>query len=124
MDPKDRPVNNPLNLRASPTSFQQFSTLDEGIKKADDNLSIYGSKHGIDTVSGIVSRWAPKADHNDTDKYAAAVAADSGYDLNEKVDLTDPHVRAVILSAMSRQEGNPLPVGRISKVTAQKVASE
>lgn len=115
--PEAKPVNNPGNLRASPTSFQQFGSVEEGIKAADNNLAIYGTKYGISTLADVIKRWAPKSDNNDTEGYIRDAVNSTGYDADEKVNLTDPHTRAVILSAIFHREGTPIPVGRISKVT-------
>ena len=54
-------TNNVGNLRpvGSDTGFQQFKTPQEGIAAMDKNLEVYGSKHGINTLRGVISRWAP-----------------------------------------------------------------
>lgn len=94
--------NNPGNLRDPGTGqFQRFSTPQQGIQAADDNLAAYGSKHGIDTIAGIINRWAPAGDgNNNPSAYAATVAKATGIAADAKVNLADPATRTKILNAM------------------------
>ena len=59
----NRPVNNPGNLRpvGASSGFQQFSSPEEGIAAANKNLEAYGKK-GINTLRGVISRWAPPSE--------------------------------------------------------------
>lgn len=94
--------NNFGNLKDAQTGqFRQFSTPQQGMQAADDNLSAYGTKYGINTISGIVNRWAPKGDgNNDPAAYAATVAKATGIAPDQKVDLSDKATRTKILNAM------------------------
>lgn len=94
--------NNPGNLKDPSTGqFQTFSTPQQGIQAADANLLGYQTKHGINTIQGIVSRWAPAGDgNNDPVAYAAAVSKATGIAPGQPVDLTQPGVRSQILNAM------------------------
>ena len=100
--PKTAPVNNPGNLRpvGASTGFQQYASPEEGIAAADSNLKSYGEKHGINTLRGVISRWAPPTDKNDTEAYINTVAQKVGLDPNQKIDLSDPVQRHVISGAM------------------------
>lgn len=94
--------NNPGNLKDPGTGqFQTFSTPQQGIQAADANLLAYQTKHGINTIQGIVNRWAPQGDgNNDPAAYAAAVSKATGIPAGQSVDLTQPGVRSQILNAM------------------------
>jgi soluble lytic murein transglycosylase len=94
--------NNPGNLRNPQTGqFQQYATFQQGQQAADANLSAYGSQHGINTIQGVINRWAPKGDgNNDPQAYAATVAKAVGIAPDDKVDLSDPAQRKKILNAM------------------------
>ncbi|MGF6764069.1 hypothetical protein P3T24_004400 [Paraburkholderia sp. GAS33] len=94
--------NNFGNLKDPNTGqFQQFATPQQGIQAADSNLLAYQTKHGIDTIDGIVNRWAPQGDgNNNPTAYAATVAKATGIAVDQKVDLTDPATRTKILDAM------------------------
>lgn len=94
--------NNPGNLKDPATGqFARFATPQQGIQAADANLAAYGSKHGIDTISGIINRWAPAGDGgNDPQAYAAAVSKATGLAPDAKVDLSNAATRTKILNAM------------------------
>lgn len=94
--------NNPGNLKNPQTGqFQQFGTFQQGQQAADANLAAYGSQHGINTIQGVINRWAPKGDgNNDPQAYAATVAKAVGVSPDAKVDLSDPAQRSKILNAM------------------------
>ena len=55
------PLTNVGNIRpvGSTTGFQQYETPEAGIKAIDDQLRIYGQKHKIHTLRGVIERWAP-----------------------------------------------------------------
>jgi hypothetical protein len=97
--------NNPLNLKDMAGQFRSFPTMDDGIAAADQNLLAYKTKHGIDTINGVVGRWAPAgADGNDPAAYAAHVAKVTGIAPDARIDLADPSTRHALLSAMGEHE--------------------
>lgn len=80
--------NNPGNIRKgaswdglapvqSDESFATFVSPEYGIRAMAKVLSNYQTLYGINTVRGIISRWAP-ASENDTASYIAAVAGKLG----------------------------------------------
>lgn len=83
--------------------FAQFDTPENGINATSSLLGSYGSR-GINTISGIVNRWAPAADNNNTGAYISAVAKETGFDPNKPLDMSDPAVRTKIATAISHQE--------------------
>ena len=89
--------NNVGNIRpvGLNTGFQQYKTPEEGIKAVDDQLRIYGEKHGVKTLRGVINRWAPSSE-NDTDSYIKTVAQRSGIDPDAPINLSDPVVRHLI----------------------------
>ena len=101
---ESRPVYNPGNLRpaGASTGFQQFKTPEEGIQAADKNLKAYGDK-GINTLRGVISRWAPPSE-NDTEAYIKNVSQKIGLKPDEPIDLSDPVQRHVISGAMFTHE--------------------
>lgn len=75
-------LNNPLNIRYSPMNswlgqigeekgFCKFDTLEHGYRAALVLLGNYQRK-GYDTISKIISRWAPLSENN-TEAYIAYV---------------------------------------------------
>jgi hypothetical protein len=114
-EPRGIRNNNPLNLKGyshpgqvgSDGDFAQFATPADGRAAADANLLAYHRKHGINTVAGVVGRWAPPSE-NDTQGYISQVAQATGFAPNAPLDLEDPSVRGKLLDAMqARETGQP-----------------
>ena len=101
--------NNFGNMRpvGSSTGFQQFATPEEGLSAMDKQLQIYGSKHGINTIEGLVNRWAPASDNNNPAQYAKFVADKAGIKPDTPIDLANPAQRQIIGSAMMQREKGP-----------------
>jgi hypothetical protein len=86
------------------TGFQPPVSVDKDLARIDDNLKAYGDK-GINTLSGVISRWAPP-NENDTQALIKNAAQFLGIDPNQKIDLSNPAVRQAISTAIIKQEGN------------------
>lgn len=106
--------NNPLNLRFAPGAgkrdgFAAFGSTEEGFMAGARQLHRYGSGatfgKPVDTVSGIISKWAPSSE-NDTQSYINNVVKRTGYKADEKLDLNDATVLAKLMAAMSKQENS------------------
>ena len=64
------PANNWLGQTgASEDGFVQFKTPLYSLRASDRILKNYKTKHGINTLQGIVPRWAPASDDNPTENY-------------------------------------------------------
>jgi polyhydroxyalkanoate synthesis regulator phasin len=118
------------NLRpvGSSTGFQQPSSYEEGIKAMDDNLRVYGTKHGINTLRGVISRYAPPQDKNDTEGYINFVAQRTGLKPDQEIDLSNPAVRHVISGPMILMEKGGKNIfgakSAVAQTTAQPTATE
>jgi hypothetical protein len=122
--------NNPLNIEAgaftkskpgfqgSDGRFAKFGDMQQGYAAAEDLLRVYGEKHGINTVSGVINRWAPEGDGNNVSVYAGSVAKDLGVSPNDPIDLLNPDVRSAMSVAMAKVE-NGRAVPRPTDVSAQ-----
>ena len=97
-------ANNFGNVRpvGASTGFQQPKTPEEGIQILDNNLKAYGDK-GINTLAGIINRWAPPSE-NDTQGLIKAAAQRLSIDPNQPLDLKNPAVRQAIGTAIMIQE--------------------
>ena len=93
------------NIRpvGSSTGFQQFDTPEAGIKAIDENLKAYGTKHKINTLRGVINRWAPPSE-NDTDSYLNFVSQKTGLKPDEEIDLSNPTIRHIISGPIVLQE--------------------
>lgn len=121
--------NNPLNIEdgdfaqsqpgyaGSDGRFAKFAAPEHGVAAADALLNTYQTKHGLNTVAGIVGRWAPSSDGNDTKAYAAHVASQLGIGPNDPVP---PEMRQQLIAAMAQHEnGRPLaaaPTGLLAPI--------
>jgi hypothetical protein len=102
----DRPINNPGNLRkpGQTTGFAQFPNEATGLRAMADQLRRYDNKYGVDTVAGVVNKWAPASDGNDVEAYIRNVASRTGFKADQKLDLNDNDTLAKLMSAMTKQE--------------------
>jgi hypothetical protein len=97
--------NNPGNIRPlNGQGFNTYATLSQGLAAMGRQLQIYQDKHNLSTIRGIVSRWAPPGDHNDTAAYIRNVAARTGFGADQGLNLHDPRVLAALERAMIKQE--------------------
>jgi hypothetical protein len=107
--------NNPGNIEDGPFArsqpgykgsdgrFATFETSEAGANASGNLLGAYGAK-GINTLSGIINRWAPAADNNNTQAYISAVSKMTGLDPNQHLDMNDPALRTKIASAIHQYE--------------------
>jgi len=92
-----------LRVPGSATDFQKFATRAEGVQAMSKQLEIYGSRDKIDSIRSAISKWAPP-NENDTEAYIKFVSARTGIGADEKIDLTDPAVRTIIMGPMMIME--------------------
>lgn len=98
--------NNPTNLKATGNEahdaqgFAVFGNMAEGMQQARSQLQRY-ARRGINTIRGIISRWAPAADGNKTAEYIAFVAKQLGKSPDAPLAPAD---YPALLAAMSRME--------------------
>lgn len=116
---KPKPIgvrqNNPLNMRpgypwqgldepSEQNGFCNFKSPVWGFRAAFKNLITYVDQHAITTIRGVISRWAPPEDNNDTAAYIAAVCKCTGYSADQVLALKSWNVAANLIRAMTIQE--------------------
>ena len=92
--------HNPLNIRRSKDqwkgmaevqsdrAFVQFKSLEYGWRAAFYLLTrTYYHKYRLYTIRGIISRWAPTQDNNDTSAYIQNVSRLTGIDPDEPIGI-------------------------------------
>lgn len=108
--PRGRRNNNWGNLRltntnwrgkvaGTDTDFETFDTAENGVRAAAKQLKTYITRDGADTISSIISKWAP-SNENNTTGYIQRVAQMTGYSPNEKITATDSKKIKNILKAI------------------------
>lgn len=107
---------NPLNIRNSNSfkwdgqigrdsdNFCVFKSMLYGVRAAFGLLRSYNHRHKIDTIRGIITRWAPPSE-NDTESYIQHVAAAAGITPDERIHYRSPQMRLVV-KEMARIESN------------------
>lgn len=113
--------NNPLNLRPSgdkwigmrteqtDPGFVQFQTAHHGLRAAAKNLLTYYRVHKRETVSAIISVWAPPSDNNPTSHYIDTVAKALGVTPNSRIDLNDKVTLRRLMESMIQVECGSQP---------------
>jgi len=110
--------NNPLNIRVSNDQWQgavgddgafiKFNLASMGIRAAARILKNYRDKYGLNTVSGIINRWAPPVE-NDTESYVASVAGKVGVGAEQLLEESD--YPSLIMAMIYHENGQqPYPV--------------
>lgn len=83
--------------------FKQFESLAWGYRAIFVLLDTYRIRYGLDTIRGMISRWAPPVE-NHTEVYIRAVADDTGIDPDRKLDTHDAQTMIPLAAAISRVE--------------------
>lgn len=106
--------NNPLNIRkgnswqgeAHPQTdpaFEQFVSMEYGLRAAMLLLRTYITKHGCRTVKDIISRWAPPSENN-TYIYTRSVCMWAGLQPSQIISHQDKVPFLNLVRAMARME--------------------
>lgn len=88
--------------------FATFKAPEDGIRGLAVNLLTYQRRHGLDTVQGIIGRWAP-ASENETGAYVQQVSRAVGVQPDETLDLSNPKVLARLTAAIIQHENGMQP---------------
>ena len=102
MIPRGIRNNNPGNIRVSNAKwqgklaiedntdgvFEQFETMEQGIRALFVLLRTYITKKGLNTVRKIITTYAP-SNENDTKAYIKNVCRITGFEENEKLLFND-----------------------------------
>lgn len=103
--------NNPLNIRIgnkwkgeveNPTDkdFEQFTCMHYGLRAGFILLQRYIERYHLDTITEIISRWAP-ATENATRQYIAAVSERMGISPLEKLSFHNQKQMVALVDAMT-----------------------
>ncbi len=122
-DPRGIRNNNPGNIRwgdewqglvskaqRTDPSFCQFVKPEYGIRAMIIILRNYQRKHGLNTVSEIIKRWAPPNENN-TQAYINSVAKATGTTPDQLINTSDNRFMMKLLPAIIRHENGEQPYG-------------
>ena len=91
-------------------AFKQFSSMEWGYRAMFVLLDTYARRYGLNTIRGMISRYAPPSENN-TEAYIAAICEWTGIAADEVLDTRSRRDMVPIVVAMSRIE-NGLPALR------------
>lgn len=118
--------NNPLNIRIGNTwlgerpnptdqEFEEFVTMEYGLRAAFIILRRYIRRYKKNTISSIVSTWAPSSENN-TLKYIDRVAQMTHLSPDDPIDYYDRDTMCKLVAAMAQVEcGQPIDEAKIIK---------
>lgn len=118
--------NNPLNIRIGNTwlgerdnptdqDFEEFVTIEYGLRAAFCILRRYIRRYHKNTVTSIVSTWAPSSENN-TLKYIDTVCHRTGLTPTQPITYEDKTTMCRLVAAMAFVEcGQPIDEKKIEK---------
>ncbi|WP_339050812.1 hypothetical protein [Candidatus Hamiltonella endosymbiont of Tuberolachnus salignus] len=128
VNPRARSVrnNNPWNMNyarqqgavmepgaGGSARFAKFETPEVGIAAADRQLMLYytgqskaARNRPLTTIEQIISTASPLSDGNNTRAMISGASRELGVKPGDQLNLTDPALRARVLTALFNQEGN------------------
>lgn len=118
--------NNPGNIRISTNAwrgkvpiaqntdgaFEQFDTVENGIRALGKLLLSYSKNYGLNTVRKLITRYAPPSE-NITSSYVSAVAGALGVTPDTPITVANPATLFNLAKAIIRHEN-----GRVSYTDA------
>lgn len=90
--------------------FARFPTQEAGLAALRDQLLLYNRRDGLDTVAGIISKWAPPTENNTT-SYIRGVAHALGVRPFQAIGPFTPSVLAGLMNAIIQFENGQNPYG-------------
>lgn len=118
--------NNPLNIRIGNTwlgerpnptdpAFEEFVSIEYGYRAAFCILRRYIRRYGKNTITAIVSTWAP-ANENNTQRYIDFVADKMQISPADIIDYGDRERMTQLVAAMQQMEcGVPADMAKVQK---------
>lgn len=88
--------------------FCRFSAPEYGIRAIIALLRNYQRKYGLNTVAGLISRWAP-SNENNTGAYVSGVSKALGVAPDDAVSLSDKDTAIRLAKAIIRHENGSQP---------------
>lgn len=106
--------NNPGNIRhkdewvglrviQNDDAFCQFVSPEFGIRAMARTLKNYHRKHGLNTLRGIINRWAPPCENN-TDAYILSVSHRMGQPADQPYPVGIDHILNPLIKAIIHHE--------------------
>lgn len=94
--------------KAIESRFCRFGAPEYGIRAIIALLRNYQRKYGLNTVAGLISRWAP-SNENNTNAYVSGVSKALGVAQGDAVSLSDKDTAIRLAKAIIRHENGSQP---------------
>lgn len=88
--------------------FYRFVSPEYGFRAMARIMRTYSTKYGINTINGIISRWAPPTE-NDTNSYINHVSSVLGVAPDEYFDVFDDSRLVELLAVITKHENGVQP---------------
>ena len=95
-----------LSALQTDPAFFQFSEMRYGVRALAKLLLNYQSKYGLNTVAGIISRYAPDSENN-THAYIQSVSRDMQIDPYEPFNVRD-RLPDLVAAIVKHENGQPI----------------
>lgn len=125
---------NPMNIKDSSinwngetgqnldTTFEEFENHSDGIRAGAKLLINYQGLYGLNTIEGLINRYAPPSDNNPTNEYVDYVAAKVGVSPNQPIDVKT-HLVELVKAIITFELGlNPYSTVYIKKSVKEFIA--
>lgn len=86
-------------------------------------LNHYLIQHGLNTIAGIIHRWAPP-EENDTQAYINSVVTVTGISAHKQINVTDSMTMLKLVQAIIVHENGYQPYDASVLERAEKLAHE
>jgi hypothetical protein len=115
MTPRGIRNNNPGNIRhgakwqglaevQKDKDFCTFKSPEYGIRALARVLKTYKSRYGLNTVEGIINRYAPQ-NENDTSAYIKHIVKELDISPSDEIELTDDELIVLIKAIIKHENG-------------------
>lgn len=101
--------------------FIKFNSPEMGVRALARVLRTYEEKHGLNTVAGIIARWAPP-NENDTTAYVASVSRRIGVEPTAALNLNDYETVVPLVKAIIFHENGSQPYSDDAIMTGIKLS--
>ncbi|MCA1778753.1 MAG: structural protein P5 [Xanthomonadaceae bacterium] len=109
--------NNPGNIEANAIRwngqtgddgrFVTFDRMESGVRALTILISNYYYRHGLTTIRGMISRYAPSIE-NDTESYVNHVAHKAGLNPDEHIQPLEPYLRDIVDAIITHENGRSI----------------
>lgn len=86
------------------TVFEQFDTMEHGIRALMIILRTYMAKYKCDTIEKIIRRFAP-SNENDTEAYIENVVRHTGFSRKEKLTFNEDTIFGLVMAISFHENG-------------------